>query len=389
MLAIKNARLILPDREVPDGLILCDAGKLLYAGEAAGIPEGAQVLDAGGLYAGPGFVDVHCHGGGFWSSGNDPDKYARYHLVRGTTSILATLGYGEEPQNRLERARRIREAMPHIPNMLGIHCEGPYKNPKFGFPGKYQTPVTMEYTEALYEACGHIDMMMVSPDAAEPEVVEPVLRFLREHDVVLASGHGDCNREQYALLKKWGLRNATHHYCASGNYVEQHGVRKVGLDELVDLDEDVYAEIIPDHIAAHVAPERIRLCNLCKGVDKVIVITDSVCVIWNEDDEEDEAMKKALPDPRRPHSAEDCDIHWVNNSLDGSELDMAKACYNMRRHSGQSVAAVWRQASENPARMLYKEDRVGRLLPGLDADIVVADADFNVLRVVCKGKLVA
>ena len=45
MLAIKNARLILPDREVPDGLILCDGGKLLYAGEGTGIPEGADILD--------------------------------------------------------------------------------------------------------------------------------------------------------------------------------------------------------------------------------------------------------------------------------------------------------------------------------------------------------
>ena len=389
MLAITHARLVLPDRELPDGMILCEDGKLIYAGEGQKVPEGAEVLDAGGLYAGPGFVDVHCHGGGFWAAGEDPVKYARYHLERGTTSILGTLAYGEEPTVRLERAARIRAAMPQAPSILGIHCEGPFKNPNFGFPGKYQTPVSLEYTKALWEAAGGFRMMMVSPDAAEPEAVEPVLRFLREHDVILATGHGHATREQYALLKKWGLRNATHHYCASGDYAERKGVRKVALDELVDLDDDVFAEIIPDHAGAHVAPERIQLCNRCKGVDKVIVITDSVCVNWNADDESDEALNKALHDPRRPHSAEDCDIHWVNNSLDGSELDMAKACYNMRRHSRQSTAVVWRQASENPARMLRVEDRVGRLLPGLDADVVVADEEFNIRAVVSKGNVVA
>ena len=57
MLAITHARLVLPDRELPDGMILCENGKLIYAGEGRKVPEGAQVLNAGGLYAGPGFVD--------------------------------------------------------------------------------------------------------------------------------------------------------------------------------------------------------------------------------------------------------------------------------------------------------------------------------------------
>ena len=195
-------------------------------------------------------------------------------------------------------------------------------------------------------------------------------------------------REQYALLRRYGLVDATHHYDASGDYREQSGVSKVGLDELVDLDDAVYAEIIPDHLGCHVAPERIRLCIRCKGLSRVIVITDAVPSVWNEDDEIDLSLAHASDDPAREHSADDCDIHWVNGSLDGSELDMAKACFNMRRHTGLGVAEVWRMASENPARMLGAETRVGRLVPGADADLVLADGDFNVKKVVLKGRIV-
>ncbi|MDY3286514.1 MAG: amidohydrolase family protein [Eubacteriales bacterium] len=386
MLAVLHAALILPDRVLPDGMLLCREGKILYAGTPTAVPDGADILDAGGLYAGPGFVDVHCHGGGLWAAGEDPAGFARYHLLRGTTSVLATLGYGEEPEHRLALARRIREAMPACPSILGIHLEGPFKNPDFGFPGKYQTPVSVEYAERLFDACGGAArLMMVSPDAPG---IEPILELTRARGIRLAAGHGNCTREQYALLRRYGLVDATHHYDASGDYREQSGVRKVGLDELVDLDDAVYAEIIPDHLGCHVAPERIRLCIRCKGLSRVIVITDAVPSVWNEDDEIDLSLARASDDPARPHSADDCDIHWVNGSLDGSELDMAKACFNMRRHTGLGVAEVWRMASENPARMLGVETRVGRLAPGADADLVLADGDFNVKKVVLKGRIV-
>ena len=40
-------------------MLLCREGKILYAGPPTAVPDGADILDAGGLYAGPGFVDVH------------------------------------------------------------------------------------------------------------------------------------------------------------------------------------------------------------------------------------------------------------------------------------------------------------------------------------------
>lgn len=385
MLCVKNAKLILPDSLADDGMILADGDRILYAGPAKEIPEGAQVLDAGGLYAGPGFVDIHCHGGGCRSFSDDPAGAAEYHLLRGTTSVLATLGYGQEPNARLESARLIRKVMPSAPSILGIHMEGPFKNPNFGFPGKYQTPATLENAVALFDAVGDAGrLMMVAPDV---ENAEPILQELRRRGIRLSAGHGTGTRETYALFKKYGLIDATHHYCASGDYKEQRGVRKVGLDELVDLDDEVYAEIIADHEGRHVAPEKIRLCIRCKGTEKIILVTDMVSKAQNAENMTRPAVI-AADTPDRPNRAEDCDIHWVNNSLDGSELNMSKACYNMKRHSLEPVETVWRMASRNPAAMLGESAHIGNLIPGANADIVIADSDFNVKHVVLKGRII-
>ena len=57
-------------------------------------PGAAEVLEAAGDYVLPGFVDLHCHGGGgFDFMDGDPEsivRAARAHLDHGTTSILPT-----------------------------------------------------------------------------------------------------------------------------------------------------------------------------------------------------------------------------------------------------------------------------------------------------------
>jgi len=386
MICIIHAALILPDSLQGDGMVIVENGKILYAGEMREIPDGAEVIDAHGAFAGPGFVDIHCHGGGRFTCGENPAEFARHFLKRGTTSILPSLGYGQEPNARLQYAANIVAAMKECPSILGIHAEGPFKNPNFGFPGKYQTPATLENAINLFDACqGQLLLMMAAPDT---ENIEPILAEMQKRGIRLAAGHGNANREQYALFKRYGLVDATHHYCASGDYADKRGVRKVALDELVDLDDDVYAEIIPDHIGAHVAPERIKLCIRMKGVHKIIIITDSVSKGWNQETPYDNTAELLDLDPTHRHSAEECDIHWVNTSLDGSELNMAKAAYNMKRHSGLSTEVVWRMASQNPAEMLGVSHRVGKLIAGADADILIADGEFNLKNVISKGVII-
>ena len=58
-----NATLVLPDRLLEKGWLLEDGGKILRFGIGTP-PEAPETIDCQGNYLSPGFIDVHCHGGG-------------------------------------------------------------------------------------------------------------------------------------------------------------------------------------------------------------------------------------------------------------------------------------------------------------------------------------
>ncbi|MEN9293221.1 MAG: hypothetical protein RL288_1017, partial [Actinomycetota bacterium] len=68
----------------------------------------------------PGFVDIHCHGGGGFDSSIDA-RAGEFHLKFGTTTMLAS--FVSEHINsivtKLEKLTLNR-------NVIGVHLEGPY-----------------------------------------------------------------------------------------------------------------------------------------------------------------------------------------------------------------------------------------------------------------------
>jgi imidazolonepropionase-like amidohydrolase len=56
----------MPDHLIPKGVLVMEDGRIRAYGEErkVRIPEGCRIVDAKGLYVGPGFVDIHSHAGG-------------------------------------------------------------------------------------------------------------------------------------------------------------------------------------------------------------------------------------------------------------------------------------------------------------------------------------
>jgi N-acetylglucosamine-6-phosphate deacetylase len=72
----------------------------------------------------------------------------------------------------------------------------------------------------------------------------------------------------------------------------------------------------------------------------------------------------------------------------GSSLTMVEAVKNMVGMAGIPLHEAVRMASLNPARLLGRQNTKGALAPGMDADIVLLDENFNVqLTMVC-GEIV-
>ena len=91
---IINGQVITPYRIFSHGTVEILDGEITYVGEQeSGLPC-EEVIDAGGNYVSPGFVDIHTHGGG----GHDfmdgtPEAIlgaAELHARYGTTSMVPT-----------------------------------------------------------------------------------------------------------------------------------------------------------------------------------------------------------------------------------------------------------------------------------------------------------
>src|SRR5688572_33129326 len=95
-----TGKVILPDRLLPDGVVLCAGGRIAAVGSAGEVtvPGEARVIAAAGGFVSPGYVDIHVHGGA-GADYMDGTRQAmitanRAHARHGTTSIFPTTTTG-------------------------------------------------------------------------------------------------------------------------------------------------------------------------------------------------------------------------------------------------------------------------------------------------------
>ncbi|MBO9565397.1 MAG: amidohydrolase family protein, partial [Niastella sp.] len=99
-----NGTAILPDRLLPDAVVVCSAGRIAAVGSArkVRVPRDAEIVDARGGYISPGFVEIHVHGGDgadFMDGTEEAVRTAiRAHTRHGTTSIYPTTTTGTPAQ---------------------------------------------------------------------------------------------------------------------------------------------------------------------------------------------------------------------------------------------------------------------------------------------------
>ena len=108
---IKNAKLVLETGIIWDGVLKIEGDRIVAYGDKTEIeiPEDAEVLDAKGLYVGPGFVDIHVHGGGGAVFTKDTEAAVRHFLNFGETTILPTLYYDLSREGFIQAIEKIRD----------------------------------------------------------------------------------------------------------------------------------------------------------------------------------------------------------------------------------------------------------------------------------------
>ena len=380
MLYIKNTKLVLETGILWDAVLVLNNDRIAGYGTSSEIeiPDGAEVLDAGGLYTGPGFVDIHVHRGGGAVFTKEPEKAAKHFVDCGETTILPTLYYDLSKKGFIEAIRlikNVKETTEAGRAIGGLYMEGPYMNPKYGAmseQNKWKGDICAEdYAEVVDEAGNLAKVWAVAP---EREGLEPFLAYAKEKNpaTVFSVGHSEANPGQIQKLKKYGISLQTHCMDATGRVSTWGGTRACGPDEYCMLDSDMYAELICDSVGIHVNPALIRMIVKIKGIDKIVLITDS----FVSDNQAPEGLKHIT------------DLVFDSNGgLNGSRLTMNVACRNMMTHTNCGIAQAFLMASRNPARVIGMDDEIGTIEVGKRADLVLVDDMFRVGTVILGGKI--
>ena len=384
MKAIINAELVMRDHLIPEAVLFIDDGKIAGFGEmrTTPIPEGCEIIDAQGAYVGPGLVDIHSHSGNNVRFQHDPVTAAKGHLDNGTTSVLATLGYEATVPTYLEYIARIRKAMEagEIPNVPGIYMEGPYINPNFGSESHlnpwHNKPIVSEDYDQLIAAGA--DIIRVWTTGPEMKGIEEFVKAAKKAnpEVKFTVGHSTASPAEIEKLVPYGLCLGTHHTNATGDLPKYPECRGVCVDECVNYNNAIYAEIISDSMGIHVDPYMQRLIRKIKGDDKIVLISD-------------QTDHEPIPVPGLEHVTDLNFTYMENGGIDisGSKLTLNVACRNWMKHTGASIVDAFKVASYNPAKAVGLTDR-GEIREGLRADLIFVDIKMNVKTVILNGEIV-
>jgi len=342
------------------------------------IADNGARLDATDCFVLPGFIDLHVHGGAgadtMDASLDALETMSRFFAQHGVTAFLPTTMTAPHSEilQAIVTVGKWGQKIVTGARSLGVHIEGPYISPQFpgAQPAQFIRPPSLaEFAELTH--AGPVRMITLAP---EVEHADDLIAAARRQGVIAVWGHTNATYEQCVRAADLGVTQATHTYNAmSGLHHRNPGA----LGATLTLDS-IYAQLIADNI--HVHPAAMKVLARCKGVDRTILITD--------------AMRAAgLPDGEyelggQAVTVKDGSCRLADGTLAGSILTMEQALRNFMTATGLSLADAWPTTSLTPAQAVGLAHQFGAITPGYQADLVLLDAQLQLVATVVAGQVV-
>jgi N-acetylglucosamine-6-phosphate deacetylase len=307
----------------------------------------------------PGFIDIHCHGGGgYYFSNSSPDLIAiaiATHRQSGTTTQFASLVTADLG----ELKEQIQRLIPFVRSgeIAGIHLEGPYlSRAKCGAhsPELLRAPSLDEVKSLVDYGQGTIAMVTIAP---ELEGALESIAWLTSQGIVAAIGHSDADADTARAAIDAGAKVVTHFTNAMAKMVGGQSMATEVLD-----DSDISLELIND--GTHVPTDVIEALKK-SALDRTVLITDAMSAAGSIDG------KYQIGDLEV--EVKDSIARLVSNgALAGSTLTMERAFLNFLNKDGANIVDAV-HASSTRASQVFGLNNVGSISVGKKANILNFD----------------
>jgi N-acetylglucosamine-6-phosphate deacetylase len=338
--------------------------------------ECEEIIDAKENYVSPGFIDLHIHGSGghdvMDGTAESLSEMARIIARNGVTGFLPTTMTmsKEKIHAALDNISLCMEREAQGAKILGAHMEGPFINKKY--KGAQAEDFIIKPGFSFIEK--YVDIIKIITMAPEMDDSFNFIKEVKEKtNIILSIGHSDAVYEQAIEAIKGGVSHATHIF----NAMPPLNHRRPGIVGAA-FNTDIYCELIADKI--HVHPAIFKILEAIKGMDKIILITDSMRAGCLKDGISELGGQKVI--------VKDNSARLEDGTLAGSILKLNQGIKNFMDCTGKEICETIKLASLNPAKELGIEKQRGSLEIGKFSDIVILDKDFNVKQTIVEGKTV-
>jgi N-acetylglucosamine-6-phosphate deacetylase len=395
VLVIAGGDLVLPDRVRSRSSLILENGAIAAVEEGRPDPSGAEIIEAGGCYVVPGFVDVHVHGVRGHDTLDGGDAVSRIAAALphyGVTAFCPTavacppdVLRGFLDQVRLARLTGGAASA----RVLPAHLESNFINPDYrgAQPAAcLRLPPALQDVQQAYrsdpgEYSGVQILSAISVSAADVGIVTLAPELPGGIDLVrslvvaghrVSLGHSGADFDTALAAIEAGASHATHLF----NRMTPIAHRAPGLAGAVLAHDAITPELICD--GYHVHPAMCRVAIASKRPANLMAITDGTAGAGQPIGSQGQLGGRVI------HVRDEA-AFLEDGTLAGSTLTMDRAFRNIVTLFDRSVVEAAQMCSTTPARQMGLSD-AGRIARDAAADVVILDRDFRVVRTIIAGE---
>lgn len=329
-----------------------------------------EIIDAQGCYVLPGLIDIHSHGavGHDFSDGNADGlrEILAYEYAHGITTYCPTsMTLPKDVLLNIFRSARDLEDEPGLAHFAGINMEGPFLDT--AKKGAHVAECILEPDVDFFRECNkasgdNIRLVTLAPNT------NGALEFIDalKDEVVISLGHSNADYDTSKVALNAGAHHVTHLFNAMPSLLH----RTPGLIGAAAEDDLCYAELICDGIHIH---ESMVKAAFKLFPERIVLISDSM---------RGAGMANGTYDLGGQIVTVEGPLATLSDGTIAGSATNLFDCMRTAITMGIPVTDAIAAATIHPAKSIGIYENVGSLTEGKQADIVITDKDFHLIRVI-------